>query len=77
MGRKESDMTERFSLFRIKPHTHQRCSEDSNKILCTPEPRDPTETEPELCLSVFCGGMGLQWTPAGSGALGAANVGMA
>ena len=35
----------------------------------------PTETEPELCLSVSCGGMGQQW-PA-TGALGAADLGMA
>ena len=25
-----------------------------------PGPRDPTETEPELCLSVSCGGTGQQ-----------------
>ena len=36
--------------FRIKPHTHQRCLEGSNKILCIPG--DPTETEPDLPLSV-------------------------
>ena len=30
-------------------------------------PRDPTETEPELCLSVSYGGMGQQWTAAGTG----------
>ena len=35
----------------------------------------PTETEPELCLSVSCGGRGQQW-PA-TGALGAADLGMA
>ena len=35
----------------------------------------PTETEPELCLSVSCGGTGQQW-PA-TGALGAADLGMA
>ena len=32
--------------FRIKPHTHQRHSEGSNKTLCTPG--DPTQTEPDL-----------------------------
>ena len=37
--------------FRIKPHTNQRCSDGSNKI-CTPGPRDPTETEPDLPLCV-------------------------
>ena len=35
--------------------------------LRTPRPRDPTETEPELCLSVSCGGTGQQWTAAGAG----------
>ena len=34
--------------FRIKPHTHQRCSEGSNKTVYAPGPRDPTETEPDL-----------------------------
>ena len=38
--------------FRIKPHMHQRCLEGSNKALCTPGPRGPTETEPDLPLSV-------------------------
>ena len=50
--------------FRIKPHTCQRCSE---KTLCTPGPRGPTETEPARCLSVSCGGSGQQWTAAGEG----------
>ena len=35
----------------------------------------PTETEPELCLNVSCGGTGQQWPAAG--ALGAADLGMA
>ena len=26
------------------------------QTLCAKGPRDPTETEPELCLSVSCGG---------------------
>ena len=43
----------------------------------TPGPRDPTETETKLCLSVSCGGTGQQWTAAGAGALGAADLGMA
>ena len=47
------------------------------QTLCTPGPRDPTETEPELCLSVSCGGTGQQWPTAGAGALGAADLGMA
>ena len=29
-------------------HTHQRCSEGSNKTLCAPGPKGPTETEPDL-----------------------------
>ena len=45
--------------------------------LCTPGPRDPTQTETELCLSVSCGGMGQQWTATRAGALGAADFGMA
>ena len=45
--------------------------------LCTPGLRDPTETEPELCLSVSCQGMGRQWTAAGSAALGVVDQGMA
>ena len=35
----------------------------------------PTKTEPELCLSVSCGGMDPQWPAAGT--LGAADLGMA
>ena len=45
--------------------------------LCTPGPKDPTETETELCLSVSCGGTGQQWPAAGAGALGAADLAMA
>ena len=47
------------------------------QTLCAPGPRDPTETETELCLSVSCGGTGQQWTAAGAGALGEADLGMA
>ena len=36
--------------------------------------RDPTETQTELCVSFSCGGVGQQWTAAGTAALG---VGMA
>ena len=42
-----------------------------------PGPRDHTETEAELCLSISCGDTGQQWTAAGAGALGVANLGMA
>ena len=31
------------------------------QTLCAPGPRDPPETEPELCLSVSCDGLGQQW----------------
>ena len=37
--------------FRIKAYTHKRRSEGSNKTLCAPG--DPTETEPDLPLSVW------------------------
>ena len=47
------------------------------QILCPPGPRDPTETEPELCLSVSCKGAGQQWPATGAGALGAADLGVA
>ena len=32
---------------------------------CAPTPRDPTETETKLCVSVSCGGTGQQWTDQG------------
>ena len=65
-------------MFRIQHHTHQRCSQGSNKNLCPPG--DPTETEPDLSLSVLsvsCGGMGQLWPAIEAGALGAADLGMA
>ena len=43
------------------------------QTLCAPEPRDPIETETELCLSVSCRGMGQQCTATETGALGAAD----
>ena len=46
------------------------------QTLCVPGPRDPTETEIELCLSVSCGGTGQQWTAAEARALGAAHLGV-
>ena len=39
--------------------------------------RNPTETETELCVSISCGVKGQQWSAAGTGALGAADLGMA
>ena len=47
------------------------------QMLCTPEFRAPTETEPELCLSVSSRWMGQQWASAGAGPLGAVDLGMA
>ena len=46
------------------------------QTLWPPGHRDPTETEPELCMSVSCGDMGHQWTAEGAGALGAVDLGM-
>ena len=43
----------------------------------TPGPRDPTETETELCLGVSRGGTGQNWIASGSGALVAVDLGMA
>ena len=47
------------------------------QTLCAPGPRDPTETETELCLGVSCRHTGQQWPAAGTGALGAVDLGMA
>ena len=47
------------------------------QTLCASGPRDLTETETELCLSISCLGTGQQWTATGAGALGAADLGMA
>ena len=41
------------------------------------EPRGPTETEPELCLSLSCGRMGQHLTAAEARALGAVDLGVA
>ena len=61
--------------FRIKSHSRQWHLEGSKKTLCTAVLRNPTETEPELCLSVSCGGMvGQQWPATGAGALGAGTL---
>ena len=45
------------------------------RTLCTPGPREPTETELELYLSVSCGGKVQQWLSAGTGVLAAAELG--
>ena len=47
------------------------------QTLCAPGPRDPTETETELCLSISSGGLVYQWPAAGAAALGAVDLGMA
>ena len=47
------------------------------QTLCAPEPRDPTETGADLCLSISYGGTGQQWTATGTGALGEEDLGMA
>ena len=61
--------------FKIKTYTGQRGSEGSNKPVHTRTQRPYRNLE--LCLSVCCGGMGQQWTAAGTGALGAVDLGMA
>ena len=63
-------------MFRIKPHTRQRCSEFSNKLCVHQDLETPTMSETELWLGVYCGSTGQQWTAMGSGALGAADLGM-
>ena len=62
-------------MFKIKPNTHQRHLEHSNKTLCAPG--DRTETEPDQPLNVSCRGTGQQWPATGTGALGAAELGVA
>ena len=52
-------------------------SATSTQTLGAPGPREPTETESELCLSVSSGGTDQQWTAAGAGALGAVDLGLA
>ena len=53
-----------------------RLLEGTNKSLCAPGPRNPTETKPELCLNISCGGTGQQGPAAGAGVLGAGDLGM-
>ena len=65
------------TTFRIKPHTRQRCLRGLKQTLGTSGPRDTTETETELCLSVSCRGTGQQRPATGAGALGTADLGMA
>ena len=66
------------TMFKIKPHIHQRHFEGTNKNLCTPGPRerssDPHKRLSQTCLKcvrVSCGGMGQHWPAVGTGALAA------
>ena len=54
-----------------------RDSRRAQTYLCAPGPRDLTETEAELCLSVSCRGTGQQWTAAGAAALATVDLAMA
>ena len=53
-----------------------RDAQRAQTILMLPGPRDSTETETELCLSISCRGMGQKWTATVTGALGAADLGI-
>ena len=60
--------------FTIKPHNHQRCSEDSNKPSAHKDPETPQR------LSQNCVGVsprGQQWPATGARTLGAADLGIA
>ena len=63
-------------MFRIKTHTHQRWSEGLNKA-CMHQDLETPQRLSKKCFSVSCRGTGQQWTAAGEGALGAADLGMA
>ena len=63
-------------MFRLKPHTHQKRSEGSNKLCVHQDPETP-QRQPELCLSESCRGTDQQWTTAWAGALGAGGLGVA
>ena len=56
--------------------TATRDSQGLKQTLCAPEPRDPTETETELCFECLLWGTGQQWTAAGVRALDAVDLGM-
>ena len=62
-------------MFRIKPHTHQRFLKGSNKTCAHQEtPQRLSQTCFEY-LSIFCGGMGQQWSAMGTGTLATADLG--
>ena len=62
-------------MLRIKPHTHQRCTEGSNKTCVHQEPEAPKRLSQTAfeCLSVSCGGISQQWPAMGTEALAAAD----
>ena len=62
--------------FRIKSHTRQRHLEGLNKP-CVHRDSETPQRLSQNCLSIPCGGAGLQWPATGAGALGAADLGMA
>ena len=76
-GEAQQDGRKGKNTVRIKPHTHQRCLEGSNKILCAPGPRDPEETEPDLpfCFERLLRMHGSAVACMGTGALAAENLG--
>ena len=57
--------------------TPARDAQRLKHTLCTPGPRDPTETETDLCFSISCGGISQQRTASGTGALAEAELSMA
>ena len=61
--------------FRIKPQTHQRCSEGSNKPCVHQDPQTPQRLS-QNCLHVSYGGTGQQWTAAVAGPLDELDLGM-
>ena len=63
-------------MIRIKPHTHQKRSEGSNKLCVHQDPETPQRLS-QNCLSVSCRGTGQQWTTTWAGALGAGALGVA
>ena len=72
----QQDVRQSEIMFRIKPLTHQTLRGLKN-ILCIPRPRDPTETETELCLSASSEATGQESPATGAGSLDAADLGMA
>ena len=65
------------SCLESKPILARDSQSAQTNLVCTPGPRDPTETETELCLGVSCGSMGQQWTAVGAAPLDAADLGVA